>query len=311
MNLPSPPLSGLPRRQFLTGLGVAALAAGLRPVWSAAVPDRLPPLRILYYTDVHCRPDLGAPEALAKAAEVMRPIPADIVLCGGDVINTGLRAPAGDCEPLFDIYDGFLKALARPVEHALGNHDLAGISDPPNPAANPRELAMRRLGIVEPYRTVDVGGYRVMILDSVEVIPGPQIYRGYISPVQKAWIADELSRIPKEQPIILLTHIPFRSTFLQAKENPTAALKNNLVVENANEVLDLFRDHRLPVVLQGHLHSDEHIDWAGQHFIQGGAVCAGWWKGPNLQTDFGFGLLEIADNVIRWSYTPYGWTAKV
>ncbi len=60
--------------------------------------------------------------------------------------------PGERLRPFFDIYDGFLKALERPVEHALGNHDLAGISDPPNPTANPRELAMRRLGIVEPYR---------------------------------------------------------------------------------------------------------------------------------------------------------------
>ncbi len=40
---PARPLPGLPRRQFLKGLGVAALAAGLRPVWSASLPDKLRP----------------------------------------------------------------------------------------------------------------------------------------------------------------------------------------------------------------------------------------------------------------------------
>ncbi len=108
---------------------------------------------------------------------------------------------------------------------------------------------------------------------------------------------------------MVATHVLFRTTFLQRKENPGAGLPENLVVANANEVLAVFEGRKLPVVLQGHLHSNEVIDWAGRRFVMGSAISGGWWRGPNLETSFGFGVLEIADGRIDWEYRSYGWPA--
>lgn len=91
--------------------------------------------------------------------------------------------------------------------------------------------------------------------------------------------------------------------FVQFRMSPTTPLPESLVVGNANEVLKLFAEHKLLMVLQGHLHVNEHIAWNDMDFILGGAVCGGWWDGDNLGTGPGFGLVEIGPPQAGWTYT--------
>jgi len=72
--------------------------------------------------------------------------------------------------------------------------------------------------------------------------------------------------------------------FFQTKDGPEAALPANLVVGNANEVLALSAQHRLVLVLQGHLHVNESLRWNELTFLTGGAVSDAWWKGDNWGT---------------------------
>lgn len=300
------------RRQWLK----TALAAGVvvslgRWTRAAPVSPDLPPIRILFFTDVHAGLDDSTAEPLALAARVLNTLPADVTICGGDVIHRGYLLPEAECAPRFAQYRQFLEDLDHPVEHVIGNHDLAGAFPPEGeqPAADPRAIALRELQIPNGYRTFDRAGYRFIILDSVELLGGDLKYRGFIDPTQMQWLAEVVKDWPAEKPFVLVSHIPFRSTFLQATENPGAPLPENLVVANANEVLELFEDRNLPLVLQGHLHSNELINWSGRHFIMGGAICGAWWRGPNRQTDFGFGLISIADGQIHWDYRGFGWNA--
>lgn len=300
------------RRTVLRGLLAGALGAtSLRHLAAEPVKKNLlPPLRVVFFTDVHTHPQEGIPEALQLAAAAMREIDADLILNGGDSIQGGIGLSEKECEPRFTMFrDCLLRPLGRPVEHLIGNHDLAGAApkDGSAPAKDPRRLVSESLGITEPYRVRDVGEWRILILDSVELTGGDPAYRGMISEAQMAWLRTQIDATPRETPILLATHIPFRTTFLQAKELPTTGLSENLVVSNANEVLALFAGRNLPLVLQGHLHSNEAINWAGRHFIMGGAICAGWWRGPNLDTAFGFGVLDVGNHGVDWDYRSYGW----
>jgi len=272
-------------------------------------PAGLPPLRIAFYTDVHSRPDMGVPAALEKLSSALREVEADVLICGGDVIDGGHRRAEALCQPYFDVYTEFLKSLNRPVEHVIGNHDLAGAApEDGSPAAqDPRALFRKNLGISQTTRSFDLKGYHFILLDSVEVVGGKSIYRGWVDLKQMEWLRADLEKVPGGTPIILATHIPLRSVFLQVKGDPLKAADPNLLVANANEVLSLFADRPLPLVLQAHLHSDERIDWCGRAFVMGGAVAAGWWKGPNLQTGYGYQVIEIRDGRIHTEYRSYGW----
>jgi len=81
------------------------------------------------------------------------------------------------------------------------------------------------------------------------------------------------------------------------------------VINNARDVLLLFWEYNLKLVLQGHLHflEDIYIN-EDVHFITGGAVSARWWN--NKPTDYpeeGFVLVKVKGEEIEWDYIDYGW----
>ncbi len=283
------------------------MAAVGRSGWAAPVATER--VRVLFFTDVHAGLDEAVAEPLGVAARAMREVAAEVVICGGDAIHGGHVSTVAECGPRFAQYREFLAELGRPVEHVIGNHDLAGAApkDGGEAAGDPRAMVRRELGIAEDYRTFDVGNYRFVVLDSVELTGGERVYRGWIGAEQMEWLRKVVAESPRDRVFVLVTHVPFRTTFLQRKDGPGAGLPENLVVGNANEVLAIFEGRNLPLVLQGHLHSNEVIDWAGRKFVMGGAICGGWWKGPNLETGFGFGVLTLGGGRVEWEYRAYGW----
>lgn len=296
--------SGMGRRRFLA-MGAAAVAGGLFPVFRVRAGDPAhPPLRILFFTDLHAMLDRGAPEKMEATANLIKQTPCDLVIGGGDFVHGGFDSTPGAIAPRFDAAMAFLGKLGRPVKMVLGNHDLvaASSSGPREARRFFRELAGRK----ETHDLFDAGGHRFFVLDSVKVVDAPERYHGEVDNQQLAWIKEHLRRTPRDMPLVLCSHIPLRTTFLQAKNGPRSPLEPNLVVNNANEILDLFSNHHLVLVLQGHLHVNEHIAWNGLDFIMGGAVSGAWWTGDNMGTQPGFGIVELGPHPKTWSYMPSG-----
>ena len=71
----------------------------------------------------------------------------------------------------------------------------------------------------------------------------------------------------------------------------------------------LFWEHKLKLVLQGHLHYLEDIHVNNQiHFITGGAVSGKWWNNkPDDPMEEGFLLLHVRGEDFSWEYVDYGW----
>lgn len=297
------------RRQFLTGLAASAGWICSRHFAFARSERALPDLRLGFYTDVHTRPGDEVSQALELAARTMAEEPVDHWICGGDIIHAGHQSPVAACEPAFTRYQTFVDGLGKPVHHVIGNHDLAGAfpGDGSPPAEDPRARWRAFTGQSKTYHAFDCGEYRLISLDAIELTGGETLYRGHIDSGQMKWLEQEIEALDPKQPVILATHIPFRTTFAQSTEHPNAGHPPNLVVENANEVLELFENRHLPLVLQGHLHSNEWIDWAGRKFLMGGAISGAWWRGPNRQTGFGYGTIRMGGNRIIWDYRGYGW----
>jgi Icc protein len=198
-----------------------------------------------------------------------------------------------------------------PLHNTMGNHEIYGIykssgADSLNPEYGER-MFEKRLG--NSYYSFEHKGWKFMILNSIEDTKKNR-YTGKIDEKQISWIKDELQKTDSLTPIVISTHIPFITANTQKYEGTTIANDSSTVIYNGKEVLDLFAGHNLKLVLQGHLHTVEDIYIDGIHFITGGAVSAGWWKGPNRGFEEGFMLITTENNEITWKYVDYGWIVK-
>jgi hypothetical protein len=198
-----------------------------------------------------------------------------------------------------------------PVYNTMGNHEIYGIykksgADPKHPEYG-EKMYEKRLG--KSYYTFNYKGWKFMILNSVEDSRRGG-YIGMIDPGQVEWIKDELSKTDTNTPIVISTHIPFLTVYNQKYYGSTTPNDSASVVVNLKEVIGFFKKHNLKLVLQGHMHTVEDIYIDGIHFITGGAVSAGWWKGPYFGHQEGFIFLHVDGEQFTWRYVDYGWEPK-
>ncbi|NOZ41087.1 MAG: metallophosphoesterase, partial [Planctomycetes bacterium] len=60
--------------------------------------------------------------------------------------------------------------------------------------------------------------------------------------------------------------------------------------------------------LSGHGHLLERIEFDGTTYLQGGAVCGMWWKGPVFDNPEGFLVVTChSDGTFATEYHDYGW----
>jgi 3',5'-cyclic AMP phosphodiesterase CpdA len=306
---------GLTRREFLTSaaLGAGALGCGLHgAVAPAGSPSLTRPLRCVFYSDVHARVEWDTPQALARAAEAINARSPDLVLAGGDLITDGFQSAAAVVEPRWDVYMEMHRAIRAPVYPVLGNHDLVAALPEDGTAASrdPRAIFRQRFGLERTYYAFDAGHHRFFVLDSVQVVGGEEKYEGRISEEQIDWLRRELLGLETSRPLVLATHIPLRTAFFQATEGATAAAPRSRVVVNSKEVLDLFADRRLVLVLQGHMHVHESLRWRETTFVTGGALSGRWWRGPWQGTEEGFVVVTLDGGRVDVEYVDYGWDAR-
>ena len=268
--------------------------------------------RIVFFTDVHGRTEWGVPEALSNAAAAIAREKPDVVIGGGDYITDGFQSAAATVEPRWKVVTDFLDELPRPLELAIGNHDLVGANpeDGTPVAEDPRAIFREKTGIQNTYRSFDAGGYHFILLDPVDVTRDEIQYRGFIPPEQMTWLKEDLARTRMTMPVVLVTHMPVVTTFYQTTQGGTAAAPQNRVVVNSKDVLDLLAGHKLVLVLQGHLHVKEFTQSRDTTFLTGGAICGQWWRGPWQGTEEGFMVVELRGGAVQWRYVNYGWDAR-
>ncbi len=292
------------RREFLRCTAFTGAAVFLPGTIRQAVAGDLPPLRVIFYTDVHCRPGLSDPAVLERAAARISRMPHDLVMAGGDVIHAGHISRVDECRARFALYRSFLENLPPGVEHVVGNHDLAGArpGDGSPPAEDPWQLWREELGCASANRAFTRAGYRFVIFDTLRILPQGPVYEAVPSPASLAWLDAEIAAIPADQPVILCTHVPFLSDLALSKAQPGEPPPPTLQVPNAATLVEKFRAHRLVAILQGHVHVNERMTLSGIPVFSGGAISGAWWKGNVANTPPGFASLEIANGEITWTY---------
>jgi 3',5'-cyclic AMP phosphodiesterase CpdA len=264
---------------------------------------------VAFLTDIHIQPERNAVKGFSLALDSVNRLNPDFIITGGDLIMDALGQSFGRADSLYDLYSEVIRKAMSPVYNTIGNHEIYGIYTKRSGAdkANPEygeKMFESRLG--KSYYSFDHKGWKFMIINSIEDTKKDS-YIGKIDTTQLAWIKDELKKTDPSTPIVLSTHIPFITAETQRYEGSTIASDSGTVVFNSKEVLDLFSNYNLKLVLQGHLHILEDIYIDGVHFITGGAVSAGWWKGPNRGIEEGFMYITFYKDDFRWRYVDYGW----
>ncbi len=256
-------------------------------------------------TDVHLCPENNAPEGFEKAIEKINGMKPDFVISGGDQIDDALEQNFERADLLFNLYSSLVKKLEMPLYNVMGNHDIFGTYkksgvDPAHPEFG-KKMFEKRLN--KKYYAFEHKGWHFIILDSIKPTDNDS-YIGEIDPEQIEWIKGDLLALDKKVPVVIASHATFY-TIMPQIDNRFKYKK--FTVNNSQEVLEMFKDHNLKFVLQGHVHNYESIQSRGIWFISGGAVCAGWWEGAFHGLEEGFVEFKISGEKFTWKYIDYGW----
>lgn len=270
-----------------------------------------PVFSFAFLTDIHIQPEDNAVEGFSKVLDTLNILNPDFIVTGGDLVMDAFATTYERADSLYNIYLETLKKSNAKIYNTIGNHEIygwhAGSKADPNHPEYGEKMFEKRIG--KSYYSFEHKGWKFMILNSIEPANKGK-YIGLIDLPQLEWVKQELTSTSKNTPIVLVTHIPLITIYKQRYSGSTLPNDSSLVVSNSKDLLDLFRGYNLKLVLQGHLHTVENIYVDGIHFITGGAVSGGWWRGPNMGYEEGFVWVDVYNDSIAWRYVDYGWQAK-
>ena len=244
----------LTRRKFLIKSGLATAATPLIP-FSIRGEEPLiatdeSSFEFVFMTDIHIKPEMYAPKGFQMAIDKTNELNPDFVITGGDLVYDVMRGDYEKSDALFKLYTQMAKGFKMPVYNCIGNHDLFGIyEESPEDETHPDyKYGMWQRYFGETYYAFDHKGWHFITLNSLDVTDNKR-YKGSFHQDQLAWLRNHLKAIDTKKPIVITTHIPMLCTYsqLNGKEGTRTA-------NNAFEVFDIFKDHNLKLVLQGHIH---------------------------------------------------------
>jgi 3',5'-cyclic-AMP phosphodiesterase len=227
---------------------------------------------------------------------------------GGDHVYDALSVDHTRASTVFDLYQKTQQSLEMPLHHAIGNHDVFGVStksgaSPADPGFG-KKMYEDRVG--RTYYSFDHKGWHFFVLDSIQPTED-RMWEARIDEKQLAWLKEDLAHAGEKTPIIGVTHVPLVTAFATYANDVVAPQKyNTLTVANAPQVVAAFEGHNVVAVLQGHTHVNEVVLHNNTQYITGGAVCGNWWHGLRMGFPEGFTVVSVRDGKISTRYETYG-----
>lgn len=259
-----------------------------------------------FLTDVHMNSnniDVSA-AGLKQALKHAKSQNIDFVIFGGDLADLDHLQPQDSfrADSLMSVFKSVVTGSGVKPYFAIGNHDRYYTFNN-EPDVSGFKFFEKYFG--ETYYSFDHKGIHFVILNSVQINDSTRKY--CVGPEQMEWLKSDLTTISRETPLVVVTHVPFQSLYYPAMEG---VVKDADMFSNFKEVWDVLLDYNLKVILQGHQHLHEELLVNNTYFVTGGAVSAGWWGGPLLDTEEGYMLVRV-DNEgnMSWNYIDYGWEA--
>jgi 3',5'-cyclic-AMP phosphodiesterase len=249
----------------------------------------------VFLPDLHLMPDSAVLSKFDRLAEQLNNLHPDFVITGGDMIYTAKNVDDKKAKVLFDLMDAELKKLNMPLYLTKGNHEVVGVLaesgiDITNPYYGNR-MYEQRYG--NRYKTFMHSDWKFFLLDGIKIVEKARNYGQGVDSVQIEWIKSELKSTDKRTPIVIVMHPPFIS--------PEAILSSigPVMSKNSEDVLRLFKDYNLRIVLEGHNHTYMNLYLHGIHYIEGGSTAFG-----TPAFDDGFIFVKVKNNTEDIQFIP-------
>jgi Icc protein len=292
-------------------MGLSALGGALSVPAEATVPAKASTgdFDFVFFTDVHLGPKFDAPAACARCFDQINRSKPDFCISGGDHLFDICEQSLSEAHALFSLYRQTERELAGKIYHTVGNHDVTGINqrspvEPGDPEYG-KKLYQDHFGKL--YYSFDYQGWHFVVLDSIG-IEYYKIFRGEFDQQQLAWLKSDLATIKPGTPLVVVTHVPIASCLgslgrdAKSLDAPNAA--------NSWQVHALLAGHNLKLILQGHLHVWERMEYQDAQYVTGGSVSASWWKGTMEDGSHeGYTLCQVRNGQVHTSYVTYPWNA--
>jgi len=205
-------------------------------------------------------------ETIEDIRKLNKRIGLDFVASGGDMSYRAMDA--------YNDSISRLKLDGMPVFNTPGNHDLNEDTSYEGP---------RKGGFNDyfgpTYYSFDHGGVHFIMLDTTAWIPGigPHNVVACVDNARDEWLRKDLSYVGKSKPVIIMCHIPIRTTLWNRRsDGPTWQICWEVM--NNSEIFDILKDYSVKYIFQGHMHENEHIFEHNIDINSVGAASGTWWQ---------------------------------
>lgn len=272
-------------------------------------PGKKNEFSFVFMTDIHLTPERNADKGFEQAINHINELSPDFVLTGGDNIMDALAQTHAYSDTLYNMYIEATNQLNMHVYHTMGNHEVFGLYEKSGIDPSHEEFGKKfyENRLAKRYYSFDFEDWHFVVLDAIGFTDNRKYY-GNIDEEQLNWLREDLNKVG-DRPIVVSTHIPLLSVGAQVLKGPNEAMSKGEIVSNANEVIQILENHNTKLVLQGHLHFLEDINYNGIHYITGGAVSSQWWQGHRNGLPEGYVNITICGEGFDWKYVDFGWEA--
>lgn len=204
------------------------------------------PIHVVVYGESHT--NNGDHALVVRAAAAERPQLA---------LHTGNLVASAREEPLWRVWFQEERDLLAhtPILAAVGNQEITDLG-----AAYTRFFQRRGMPA---YGSLDYGPVHIVVLDSWEIAAGATPQKGAFSEAEKAWLEEDLRRVPEERHVWVVVH-----------EGPWAHVKDERMGGSESvraAILSAHRVHPIEAVFSGRQHFYERGDIYGiRYLILGG-----------------------------------------
>jgi 3',5'-cyclic AMP phosphodiesterase CpdA len=319
----------LTRRDVIKVGAFGAAALGIlgvpsRTLAQPQVAARKRALRVAHLTDIHVQPELHAGEGMSACLRHVNALAdkPDLIITGGDQVMDSFEADHDRTKTQWELWQSCLKTdNSIALEHTVGNHDIWGWNRKKsgtggNEKGYGKAWACEMFAREKPYKSLDKGGWHIVILDSVQHDPkDPEGYIAQIDEEQFAWLEADLGAA--KIPVVIFSHVPIFSVCVyndgpKKKDELNWQVSAGVMHADAHRLRKLFQKHaNVKLCVSGHIHQRDRVEFNDVTYICDGAVSGAWWKGRNQECDEGYGLFNLYDDgTFDHAYQTYGWVAK-
>ena len=234
------------------------------------------PFRFAWLSDTHVGSTTGEQDLRAAVRDINSLTGLSFVVHSGDVTEYGSREQLRLAKEI-------LEGIKIPCHVIPGNHDTkwseSGATDFPRLWHQDRFV-------------FEHGGFCFIGMHEGPVM---KMGDGYWAPQDVRWLREALKKLPKDQPIIFVTHYPIVATHYPIDDG----------IANWYVVLDLLKKYNTQVVLCGHYHANHDFVFEGVPGVMGRANLR-----VNASAAGGFNLVEIKDGKLTVSERVIGQQTK-